>query len=368
MAKIKTGSRTRLINAVSRGEGFGTEEGTVARCEMDSHADTCVAGPNFLILEFTGEQCDVTPYTNDYEPIINVSVVNAATAYPDDSTGETVILRFNQVLWYGKRMTMSLINPSQMRHYGVTVSDDPTDGTRAFGISTDDVHIPFKMDGTTVYFETRVPTQYELENCKTIQVTDDTVWDPSSVSIASVTVTSDLPLVEISERRKILSMNLINNNMPPANESYNDLMPYNDATLLNRMIGNVRVATAYRDVNVSFVGSKDRHSRKNAETVARRFRCGIETAQRTLKTTTQRGIRHAIHPLHRRYRVDHLNLHRRRLADTFYMDTTQFLTIISANTEPSVNRFHVATVRSCHVPPCPLERDLHRPLAAIPMA
>ena len=38
VAKIKTGSRTRLINAVSRGEGFGTEEGTVARCEMDSHA------------------------------------------------------------------------------------------------------------------------------------------------------------------------------------------------------------------------------------------------------------------------------------------------------------------------------------------
>jgi hypothetical protein len=321
VAKIKTGSRTRLINAVSRGEGFGTEEGTVARCEMDSHADTCVAGPNFLILEFTGEQCDVTPYTNDYEPIINVSVVNAATAYPDDSTGETVILRFNQVLWYGKRMTMSLINPNQMRHYGVTVSDDPTDGTRAFGISTDDVHILFKMGGTTVYFETRVPTQYELENCKTIQVTDDTVWDPSSVSIASVTVTSDLPLVEISERRKISSMNLIHNNMPPANESYNDLMPYNDATLLNRMIGNVRVATAYRDANASFVGSKDRHSRVNAETVARKFRCGIETAQRTLKTTTQRGVRHAIHPLHRRYRVDHLNLHRRRLADTFYMDT-----------------------------------------------
>ena len=38
-----------------------SEEGTVARCEMDSHADTCVAGPNFMVLEFTGEQCDVTP-------------------------------------------------------------------------------------------------------------------------------------------------------------------------------------------------------------------------------------------------------------------------------------------------------------------
>ena len=59
----------------------------------------------------------------------------------------------------------------------------------------------------------------------------------------------------------------------------------------------------------------------NAETVARKFRCGIETAQRTLKTTIQRGVRYAIHPLHRVYRVDHLNLHRRRLADIFYMDT-----------------------------------------------
>lgn len=55
--------------------------------------------------------------------------------------------------------------------------------------------------------------------------------------------------------------------------------------------------------------------------VAKKFRCGLETAQRTLKTTTQRGVRHAIHPLHRRYRVDHLNLHRKRLHDTFYMDT-----------------------------------------------
>ena len=47
----------------------------------------------------------------------------------------------------------------------------------------------------------------------------------------------------------------------------------------------------------------------------------METAQKTLKATTQCGVRHAVHPLHRRYRVDHLNLHRRRLRDVFYMDT-----------------------------------------------
>ena len=84
---------------MSRGDEFETEEGTVARCEMDSHhADTCVAEPNFKILEFTGERCNVTPYTNDYDPVTNVSVVNAVTAFTDESTGETVTLRFNQVL------------------------------------------------------------------------------------------------------------------------------------------------------------------------------------------------------------------------------------------------------------------------------
>lgn len=69
-----------------------TEEGKVARCEMDSHANTCVAGPNFMVLSFTGKQCDVTPYRNDYQPITNVQVVNAATAFPDESTGVTSIL------------------------------------------------------------------------------------------------------------------------------------------------------------------------------------------------------------------------------------------------------------------------------------
>jgi hypothetical protein len=319
VATISSGNRNRDINAVSRGE-LESEEGTVARCEMDSHADTCVAGPNFSVLEFTGEQCDVTPYTSDYQPITNVSVVNAVTAFTDESNGETVILNFNQVLWYGKRMKMSLINPNQLRHFGITVSDDPTDTTRPFGISTGEgLFVPFQMEGTTVYFETRVPTGWELENCKSIQVTDSTVWNPSNVTIAGVSSDPDLPMMEIATRRSLFALRATNTDT--SEESCNDLAPYNELTLLSRMIGKVNVATAHRDVNVSFVGSKERHSQVNAETVARKFRCGLETAQRTLKTTTQRGVRQSIHPLHRRYRVDHLNLHQRRLNDTFYMDT-----------------------------------------------
>jgi hypothetical protein len=255
----------------------------------------------------------------DYQQITNVQIVNAATAFTDESTGETFILYFNQVLWYGKRMRMSLINPNQLRHYGVTVSDDPTDNTRPFGVSSNDFYIPFRMDGTTVYFETRVPTAWELENCKHIPMTDDSLWNPSQVTIATIATTSDLPLIEILTRQNISSIHVVDKAL--SEEMYNDLTPYDDARFLNRMIGNVNVATAHRELHISFMGSKNRHSQVIAETVARKFRCGIETAQRTLKTTTQRGIRQTIHPLHRRYRVDHLNLHRRRLDDTFYMDT-----------------------------------------------
>lgn len=91
--------------------------------------------------------------------------------------------------------------------------------------------------------------------------------------------------------------------------------------MISKMIASVRVATTSRDQTLSFVGARDRHSQVDAETVAKRFRCGLETARKTLKATTQRGVRHSMHPLNRCYRVDHLNLHRRRLHDTFYMDT-----------------------------------------------
>ena len=311
-------------------DDFRSDEGTVARCEMDTHADTCVAGPNFTVLEFTGEQCDVTPYTNDYQPITNVSVVNAATAYTDELTGETVVLRFNQVLWYGKKMKMSLINPNQLRHFGITVSDDPTDTTRLFGISSDDVQIPFEMDGTTIYFNTRAPSTWEMENCKVIHVTDDTVWNPASVTIAQVHTLTDIPIIETTTMRNLCALNRKVDTV--STDADGDMSTFDPTMFMHRMIGAVRLATSYRDNpgTIAFVGTNDRHSQVNAETVARKFRCGIETAQRTLKTTTQRGVRHTIHPLHRRYRVDHLNLHRRRLDDTFYMDTL-FLKVKSLN-------------------------------------
>lgn len=62
----------------------------------------------------------------------------------------------------------------------------------------------------TVYIETRMPSLYKLEICKMIQLTDETVWEPSSMSIASIKVMLDLAIIKISECRKILAISVQN--------------------------------------------------------------------------------------------------------------------------------------------------------------
>ena len=52
-------NRQRSIHAIETTDTY--VPGTITRCEMDSHADTCAVGPNFRIDELTGEHFDVTP-------------------------------------------------------------------------------------------------------------------------------------------------------------------------------------------------------------------------------------------------------------------------------------------------------------------
>ena len=53
----------------------------VGNIELESHADTTVAGNNVTVLVYTDRKCNVAPYYDEYEPVMGVSVVHAATAY-----------------------------------------------------------------------------------------------------------------------------------------------------------------------------------------------------------------------------------------------------------------------------------------------
>ena len=97
-----------------------------ARCELDSHADTCALGSNFIPLYFTGRACDVTPYNSDsYEPERDVPIVSGATAYTCQRSGQTYILVVNEGLWFGEKLQNTLLNPNQLRFSGVKVADNP---------------------------------------------------------------------------------------------------------------------------------------------------------------------------------------------------------------------------------------------------
>jgi hypothetical protein len=80
-----------------------------AKAELDSHADTTVAGSTCRVLEFTENSCDV----EDYEPMKQVPIVKVATAYDHPSSRETFILVFGQAIYLGDKLEHTLICPNQ---------------------------------------------------------------------------------------------------------------------------------------------------------------------------------------------------------------------------------------------------------------
>ena len=150
--------------------------------ELDSHADTVVLGRNSVIISYTGRECDVSPYSDTYDAIKGVPIVSGATAWTCQFTGETYILVFHEALWMGDVLDHSLINPNQMRHYGVTVQDNPYhEDQMHIATEGDEFLIPLSHEGTTIFVDTRAPTAKELQELPHIEMTSKAPWDPRDV-------------------------------------------------------------------------------------------------------------------------------------------------------------------------------------------
>ena len=92
--RVKTSQRrlvggTKVISRSSKLENLCPDDPVEGNVEMDSHADTCVLGRNFVILHSTGRVCDAFPYTDTYDGITGVQIVTWATAWTCPNTGET---------------------------------------------------------------------------------------------------------------------------------------------------------------------------------------------------------------------------------------------------------------------------------------
>jgi hypothetical protein len=93
--------------------------------EFDTHADTCGVNNVARIINYTGKTAHVSRFTPDLEKIKGVPIVKAAIAYNDGITGETYVRIINQELYFDTALPHILLNPNQMRAYGIQVDDVP---------------------------------------------------------------------------------------------------------------------------------------------------------------------------------------------------------------------------------------------------
>ena len=153
---------------------------------MDSHADTIVAGRNCVVLNYVGKECDVHAFSDSHDAIKNVPLAQVGTAWQSPESSQTYILVMNEALWMGDQMIDTLINPNQLRHFGINVQDNPTSSS-PLSIITEDANfaMPLQRKGTIVFCNTRPSTQHELETCPHIQLSSSKSWDPTKVHFSA---------------------------------------------------------------------------------------------------------------------------------------------------------------------------------------
>ena len=291
-------------------------ETVFARCELDSHADTCALGRNFVPLAYTGRVCDVSPYNPNSKPEKNVPIITGATAFTSHENGETYILVINEGLWLGATMSHSLINPNQLRYHGLTVQDNPFDNKNPIAIEClEDTIFPLSIEGTVIFLETRTPTQRELDTCTHIQLTSDNDWNPQSVRLLASAQTAE---AEVNYD--------YGDDLEPGLSQISCVYDFAEmAKSLARNCQEQRTVTAAA-VKTDLPGhktfiSKKRHSEVTPEQLSERWNIGLAQAKQTIKVTTQRGVRSAILPLSRRYRTDRMYNQRKLRGQRFYTDT-----------------------------------------------
>jgi hypothetical protein len=166
-----------------------------------------------------------------------------------------------------------------------------------------------------------------------IKMTNEAPWNPSTVGCEKRALIGNVKIDAIT----------INCERPDEPQlqmheaEYDILMAscsavYSDRTLIQRLVSSVNIASCVEDEEADTVepnvarkaaaiDTRARHTALSIEEVSRKFGVGLETARQTLKVTTQNGIRHAVHPLSRRYRTDIMQSRQQRLNATFYTDT-----------------------------------------------
>ena len=313
------------------------------RCEMDSHADTCVAGGNCVVLEYTGRSAEVEAYSPDY-PSKRIPIATVATAYDSPSSGATYVLIINEALYFGDSLPFSLLSPNQLRDNDVHVDErhrqHALDSIFGILIPSEPLQIPFTLEGVVAGFNTRPPTQDELDNTALhVELTSDVEWIPHTfaLSLAEEDVLNSDDEEKITKLRarhlkvlyskatklkiKSCTQTLAAGQFPFEIQIANEVNALNQTDLILRRVAALTTTDAsLEESGVAAIRTGDVTSDVTPENVARRWMVGLETAKNSLRVTTQQGVRSIPNPATRRFKTQMAHLRYPRLRGMFYAD------------------------------------------------
>ena len=264
---------------------------TIAKAELDSHADTCCLGENCLVIHDTEQLVSVEPFDKKLGSQ-QVKIITAAVAYDCPDTRNVFVLFFHQAL-HIPDLQKHLLCPNQLRHNQVLVNDTPllyippdqrdnNHHSIIFQQPHPILHIPLSLNGTTSYFDTRIPTWEEVNNpdvCTHIHVTSEAPWDPLSPNFASD---------EACLRQSVASDDhvrgqLIQPSGPGPPRSIQSITSTRTSAAID--IDSYCLALA------SMSTTSKRKGTVTAEQLAKRWSIGLEAAKRTIQHTTQMAVR-----------------------------------------------------------------------------
>jgi hypothetical protein len=304
---------------------YSTRKTSSNRSELDSHADTCVGGSNTILLEPSGETATVYSFSDERKPFGEIPIGTIATAFTSKDNGETFILLFPESLYFGDRLSTTLLCPNQLRAHGTIVDDTPRmfNVTSKHCITSDGISIPLLLDGVISYFDSMKPTREEIRDCRHITLTSDTKWNPKDPGFAlqEVAFTDSNPLPPTTTST-ILSTTVERNYVFP------DMMSTDE--LCERLISAVCIS--YDEDNyigtfesdnryLSSMTTGSTNSILTKEILARRWNIGLKLADLTLKATSQRGLRSFTNPTDRRLPSSQPHLSYSVIKKKMYSDT-----------------------------------------------
>ena len=127
------------------------------------------------------------PYYTSYESIYNVPISTSESTYIDRNTGRSFIIFINEALYYGKKIGHYLINPNQLQSYGTMVWDNTFDSNRELCVETEDGDtIYITANGAKFGFDSRAPTEHELQLLPHVHLTSKFQWNPDTVQLEEV--------------------------------------------------------------------------------------------------------------------------------------------------------------------------------------